>query len=172
MRRLLLPLLLASTVIAVPLGQAAATRTSSAARTPAPTRVSEDPRDLSKAAPESAGVSSERLKRLDAGLQRFVRRGSARRGHDCPDAAREDRPHDNGRQAERQPARRAPARRHLPHCSMTKPITGVAMMMLFEDGKWRLNDPVSRYIPQFAKLQVYAGENADGTPKLEDARSR
>ena len=53
---------------------------------------------------------------------------------------------------------------------MTKPITGVAMMMLYEEGKWRLEDPVSRYIPEFAKLKVYVGENADGTPKLEDAR--
>jgi CubicO group peptidase (beta-lactamase class C family) len=54
--------------------------------------------------------------------------------------------------------------------SMTKPITGVAMMMLFEEGKWRLEDPVSRYIPEFAKLQVHVGDNPDGTPKLEDAR--
>ena len=38
--------------------------------------------------------------------------------------------------------------------SMTKPITGVAMMMLYEEGKWRLDDPVSRYIPEFAKLKV------------------
>jgi CubicO group peptidase (beta-lactamase class C family) len=28
---------------------------------------------------------------------------------------------------------------------MTKPITGVAIMMLYEEGKWRLDDPVSRY---------------------------
>ena len=53
---------------------------------------------------------------------------------------------------------------------MTKPITGVAMMMLYEEGKWRLDDPVSRYIPELAKLQVFAGENPDGTMKLEDAR--
>jgi CubicO group peptidase (beta-lactamase class C family) len=54
--------------------------------------------------------------------------------------------------------------------SMTKPVTGVAMLMLFEEGKWRLDDPVSRYIPEFAKLTVYAGENPDGTPKTEPAR--
>src|SRR5579864_1575450 len=54
--------------------------------------------------------------------------------------------------------------------SMTKPITGVAMMMLYEEGKWQLNDPVSRYIPEFARLKVYAGKNQDGTPKLEDAQ--
>jgi CubicO group peptidase (beta-lactamase class C family) len=42
--------------------------------------------------------------------------------------------------------------------SMSKPITGVAMMMLFEEGKWQLNDPVAKYIPEFAKLKVYATE--------------
>ena len=38
--------------------------------------------------------------------------------------------------------------------SMTKPITGVAMMMLFEEGKWQLNDPVSKHIPEWANLKV------------------
>jgi len=38
--------------------------------------------------------------------------------------------------------------------SMTKPITGAAMMQLYEQGKWKLNDPVSKYIPQFSNLQV------------------
>jgi CubicO group peptidase (beta-lactamase class C family) len=38
--------------------------------------------------------------------------------------------------------------------SMTKPITGVAMMQLYERGKWKLEDPVSKYIPEFANLQV------------------
>ena len=53
--------------------------------------------------------------------------------------------------------------------SMTKPVTGVAMMMLYEEGKWQLNDPVSRHIPAFARLKVYTGKNPDGTPKLEDS---
>jgi len=38
--------------------------------------------------------------------------------------------------------------------SMSKPITGVAMMLLFEEGKWQLNDPVSKHIPEFANLKV------------------
>lgn len=46
--------------------------------------------------------------------------------------------------------------------SMTKPVTGVAMMMLYEECKWRLDDPVSRYIPEFARLKVYTGKNEDG----------
>ncbi len=38
--------------------------------------------------------------------------------------------------------------------SMTKPIVGVAMMMLWEQGKWALDDPVARHIPEFAGLKV------------------
>ncbi len=46
--------------------------------------------------------------------------------------------------------------------SMTKPITGVAMMILFEQGKWQLNDPVSKYIPEFADLKVAKVDPASG----------
>ena len=38
--------------------------------------------------------------------------------------------------------------------SMTKPIIGAAMMILWEEGRWTLDDPVSRHIPQFAALKV------------------
>jgi CubicO group peptidase (beta-lactamase class C family) len=38
--------------------------------------------------------------------------------------------------------------------SMTKPIVGVAMMMLWEEGKWALDDPVAKHIPEFANLKV------------------
>ena len=38
--------------------------------------------------------------------------------------------------------------------SMTKPIVGVAMMMLWEEGKWSLDDPVAKHIPEFAGLKV------------------
>jgi CubicO group peptidase (beta-lactamase class C family) len=38
--------------------------------------------------------------------------------------------------------------------SMTKPIVGVAMMQLYEQGKWQPQDPVAKYIPEFAHLQV------------------
>jgi CubicO group peptidase (beta-lactamase class C family) len=38
--------------------------------------------------------------------------------------------------------------------SMTKPITGVAMMMLWEQGKWSLDDPVAKHIPEFKDLKV------------------
>jgi len=38
--------------------------------------------------------------------------------------------------------------------SMTKPVAGVAMMQLYEQGKWSLEDPVSKHIPEFADLKV------------------
>ncbi len=50
--------------------------------------------------------------------------------------------------------------------SMTKPITGVAMMMLYEEGKWKPSDPIAKYIPEFANLKVYAGDK-DGKPVYE-----
>ena len=50
--------------------------------------------------------------------------------------------------------------------SMTKPVTGVAMMMLYEDGKWKPSDPIAKHIPEFANLKVYAGEK-DGAPMFE-----
>ena len=38
--------------------------------------------------------------------------------------------------------------------SMTKPIIAVAMLLLYEEGKWQLDDPVTKFIPEFADLQV------------------
>jgi CubicO group peptidase (beta-lactamase class C family)/Ca2+-binding EF-hand superfamily protein len=47
--------------------------------------------------------------------------------------------------------------------SMTKPVTSVAAMMLYEEGKLKLDDPVSKYIPEFKSLKVYAesGKHAE-----------
>jgi CubicO group peptidase (beta-lactamase class C family) len=46
--------------------------------------------------------------------------------------------------------------------SMSKPITGVALMILYEEGRFFLNDPVAKYIPELADLEV-ARSTADGT---------
>jgi CubicO group peptidase (beta-lactamase class C family) len=54
--------------------------------------------------------------------------------------------------------------------SMTKPITGVALMTLYEAGKFQLDDPVSKYIPEFANLRVYAGLDAHGEVVYEALR--
>jgi len=51
--------------------------------------------------------------------------------------------------------------------SMTKPITSTALMQLWEQGKFKLDDPVSNYLPEFANLEVYAGVDANGKVKTE-----
>ena len=62
--------------------------------------------------------------------------------------------------------------------SMTKPVTSVALLTLYEQGKFQLTDPLERYIPALKDVQVYAGENAYGNmlteypkrkPTIEDA---
>ena len=52
--------------------------------------------------------------------------------------------------------------------SMTKPVTGVAMMILYEQGKWLPSDPISKFIPEFAHLKVFKGVDADGKMVLVD----
>src|SRR5579871_1353813 len=54
--------------------------------------------------------------------------------------------------------------------SMTKPITGVALMQLEEAGKLELDAPLSRYLPEFARMRVYAGLDAQGSPIYEAPR--
>ena len=124
--------------------------------------------NLPSADPSEVGLSKERLGRLDGMLQTMVDSGElagvvtmlARHGRIAfVDVA-------GLRDIEsKQPMTRDSIFRIQ---SMTKPITGVAMMMLFEEGKWRLNDPVSRYIPEFDQLTVYDGENSDGSIREEE----
>jgi CubicO group peptidase (beta-lactamase class C family) len=54
--------------------------------------------------------------------------------------------------------------------SMTKPITSVAAMMLYEQGLFQLDDPISTFLPEFASTRVYAGGAGD-TLRLEAARA-
>ena len=54
--------------------------------------------------------------------------------------------------------------------SMTKPIAATAMMILFEEGHWLLDDPVTKFIPEFETLKVCAGVGPDGGMIIEDAR--
>ena len=52
--------------------------------------------------------------------------------------------------------------------SMTKPITAVAMMMLYEEGKWNPDDPIAKYIPEFKSLKVFRGVDPNGGALVED----
>jgi CubicO group peptidase (beta-lactamase class C family) len=53
--------------------------------------------------------------------------------------------------------------------SMTKPVTGVALMQLWEEGKFGLDDPLSLYLPEFQSMQAYAGKDAAGAPIYKPA---
>lgn len=50
--------------------------------------------------------------------------------------------------------------------SMTKPVTGVALMQLWEQGRFGLDDPLARYLPAFGNVKVLGGPGADGKPVL------
>lgn len=51
--------------------------------------------------------------------------------------------------------------------SMTKPVTGVALMTLFEDGAFQLDDPLEKYLPEYADAMVYTGVDDNGKMLLE-----
>jgi len=126
-------------------------------------------RDLSRAEPEAVGLSASRLERLAAGMQQVVDDGGL--SGVVTMVAR------NGRLAFADAVGVQDIESGQPMAlntlfriwSMTKPVTGVALMMLYEEGKWQLNDPVSDYIPEFSDLRVYVGEQAAGSPATEPA---
>jgi CubicO group peptidase (beta-lactamase class C family) len=54
--------------------------------------------------------------------------------------------------------------------SMTKPVTGTALMKLYEQGAFQLDDPLSKYAPEFTNMNVYKGVDDKGTMILEPAK--
>jgi CubicO group peptidase (beta-lactamase class C family) len=113
--------------------------------------------------PEAVGLSRERLERIDAMIERRIAAGDltgavtivARRGevahvtmHGVVDL-------------ESQEAMRADTMFRI--ASMTKPIVGVGIMMMVEENKLRLTDPVSRYIPEFRDLRVAVARTEGGS---------
>ena len=50
--------------------------------------------------------------------------------------------------------------------SMTKPVTAVAMMLLFEEGRWSPTDPIARHLPEFADVKLLGGAAPDHAPTL------
>ncbi len=119
------------------------------------------------AKPEAVGFSSESLKELDAAMQGIVDKKHlagivtllARHGQVVQHNA-------YGLQdVESQTPMRLDTIARI--YSMTKPIAGAAMMMLYEEGKWKPSDPIAKYIPEFANLKVFAGTDPAGTMVLE-----
>jgi CubicO group peptidase (beta-lactamase class C family) len=118
--------------------------------------------DLGTARPEAVGMSSQRLNRLTTDMKAIAERGDvpgvvtmvARKGKVVHFEATGKRELEGGTPMQKDSIFRI--------YSMTKPITGVAMMILFEQGKWQLNDPVSKHIPEFADLKVAKVDPANG----------
>jgi CubicO group peptidase (beta-lactamase class C family) len=119
------------------------------------------------AAPETVGFDAARLAKLDAAMKSVVDKGQVagmvtmlgRHGR-IVDTNVYGKTALNGRPMTEDTIFRI--------YSMTKPITGVAMMILFEEGKWKLDDPITKYVPEFSKLKAVKSVNPDGTPVLED----
>ena len=53
--------------------------------------------------------------------------------------------------------------------SMTKPITGTALMVLHDEGKFKLNDTVEKYLPELGGMEVFVSQNDDGSWVTEPA---
>lgn len=110
----------------------------------------------------SAGLSTERLHRIHEAMQRHIDAGEvsgavtlvARRGHVVHFEAHGLMDIENKRAMEKDAIFRI--------ASMSKPITGVAVMMMLEEGKVRLNDPVSKFLPEFKNPKVAVARGTAG----------
>src|SRR5438552_9519104 len=118
--------------------------------------------------PAEAGFGAERLERIDRHFARYVDDGRlpgwllavTRAGRVVHLSAYGQRDVEAGLPVELDTIFRV--------YSMTKPVTSVAAMMLYEEGAFELKDPVSRFIPSFADVRVYrAGSSLK--PELEPA---
>jgi CubicO group peptidase (beta-lactamase class C family) len=118
--------------------------------------------DTVAAKPEELGLSSERLQRITQMIQRRIAAGDlagavtvvARKGRVAYVNAQGVMDLES-----KQPMTTSAMFRIA---SMTKPVIGVAIMMMVEEGKLRLNDPVSRYIPEFRNMKVAVAQPAAG----------
>jgi CubicO group peptidase (beta-lactamase class C family) len=124
--------------------------------------------DMTPVKPESVGFSSERLERLHALIQDEINQKElsgavtilARHGKIVDYRVYGVRDMTTGVAMTKDTIFR--------DYSMTKPVTGVAMMLLYEQGKWLPSDPISKYIPEFAHLKVFNGVDANGKMILVD----
>src|ERR1700720_1907339 len=126
-----------------------------------------DAMEIPETRPEAVGFSSERLGKLDTSMKSLV--DSKKLAGMVTVLARhgkivEERTYGYADVASQKPMQKDTIVRIY---SMTKPITGIAMMMLYEEGKWKPSDPIARYIPEFRDLKVYSGVDKDGKPTFD-----
>jgi len=125
------------------------------------------------ASPEAAGFSSARLARIDSLIQPLVTRGA------IPGAvvfiARDGQVVLHKAYGHRNTTTRTPLRKDdiFRIASQSKAITSLAVMMLWEEGRFGLDDPIERYIPEFANPRVLTTFNpADSSYESAPARRR
>jgi CubicO group peptidase (beta-lactamase class C family) len=125
--------------------------------------------DIAVVKPESVGFSSERLERLHAAIQQEIDKKKTMAGA-VTLLARHGKVIDLKAYGKKDLASGAPMTTDTIFrvFSMTKVVTGVAMMILYEEGKWNPQDPISKYIPEFAHLKVFKGVDANGKMLVED----
>jgi CubicO group peptidase (beta-lactamase class C family) len=119
--------------------------------------------------PDKVGLSAERLQRIHEAIQRHI--DAHRISGAVTLVAR------NGRVAHFEAhglmdvETNKPMRRDalFALASMTKPVTGVAVLMLMEEGKVHLNDPVSKFIPEYKAMQVAVAKEGDSEIRLVPA---
>ena len=127
------------------------------------------------ATPESVGLCSERLARVDAWRDGWVNSGKLPFGITA--VLRKGEVVHAGVSGMADVERGVPAALDtiVRIYSMTKPLTSVAIMMLYEEGRFQLDDPISRYAPEFANLQVMTGSargSVDTVPAERDVSFR
>lgn len=124
--------------------------------------------DMTINKPETVGFSSERLEQLHKLMQRTVDQKEI--AGVVTILARHGKVVDYRAYGQRDMASGAPMTKDVifRDFSMTKPVTGVAMMILYEHGKWLPSDPIAKYIPEFAHLKVFKGMDAEGKMILVD----
>ena len=125
--------------------------------------------DLPTAKPESVGFSSERLENLHAVIQDEIDHKQLAGAVTL--LARHGKIIDYRTYGQRDMEKAMPMTKDsiFRAYSMTKPMTGVAMMILYEQGKWLPWHPISKYIPEFAHLKVFNGFDNSGKMMLVDA---
>jgi CubicO group peptidase (beta-lactamase class C family) len=122
--------------------------------------------------PESAGMSSVRLAVLDAGIQAEIDKGNVA-GIVVAVARHGKVVHNKAYGLADIESREAMRTDHLFRLySMTKAVASVALLSLYEQGNFQLNDPLEMYIPQFQNLKVYAGQDSNGNMLLEDMKRK
>lgn len=125
--------------------------------------------DLVTSSPESVGIDSGRLDRITDAMQGLVDDGLLVGAVTM--AARHDRVvhFESVGQRDKEIGANMTNDTMFRIYSMTKPITGVALMTLYEEGKFKLSDPVEQYIPELKDLRVFTGTDSNGNLLTEEA---